>query len=110
MFHMKRREINEAQARAVLHILKEECLFVADGADAEGFIHTVRTDLPRGQVCDEYRLVSGLGYGGKFRNNGNKANVPYVDCYPEDETPVRLAMMERANKRLAYLFDPDVKA
>ena len=50
--------------------------------------------------------MGSLGFGGKFRNNGNRNNTPHVNCYPEDETPARLAMIAAANKRLDELFNP----
>ena len=64
-------------------------------------VEAVRVDTPpRGHVCHEYRFIGALGFGGKFRNNGNNDNVPYVDCYFESLTPARQAMMDRANARL----------
>ena len=53
---------------------------------------------------DEYRFCGSLGYGGKFRNNGSRDNIPYVDCYRYDETPARLAAIKRTNAALAALF------
>ena len=97
------REISEQQARQVLKILVEECgHLVIDPRDGDAFVWSVAlTNLP----AREYRLNSKLGFGGKFRNNGNHDNTPYVDCYHEDETPARLQMIEKANARLKELFN-----
>lgn len=67
------------------------------------FVRTI-TIVELRLACTEYRFMGDLGFGGKFRNNGNRDNTPYVDCYPENETPERLKMIEAANKRLAELF------
>src|ERR1700738_5082838 len=92
------RQITEAQARAVLKILVEECGYrVIDPRDGDMFVYRVTREY------HEYRFMGALGFGGKFRNNGNRDNTPYVDCYPEDETPARLRMIEAANVRLAVL-------
>ncbi len=96
------REITEAEAKIVLQILKEECCYTPDQYDGPVFVRCI-TDQE--QPCHEWRFIGKLGFGGKFRNNGNRDNVPYVDCYPENETPERRAMIERANERLAELFD-----
>jgi hypothetical protein len=105
------RPITEAQARAVLKILVEECGHrVFDSQrDGDAFVHAIKVaDDPHPfNICREYRFMGELGFGGKFRNNGNHENTPHVDCYREDETPARLAMIERANKRLAELFGGD---
>lgn len=45
--------------------------------------------------CEEYRFQGRLGFGGKFRPKTMK-----VDCYPEDITPERLAIIERTNAAL----------
>lgn len=100
------RPIAEQQARAVLSILVEECGHkVFDPRDADAFVRGIMVPPPHKEhPCREWRFCGALGFGGKFRNNGNHDNTPYVDCYREDETPARLAMIEAANKRLAELF------
>jgi hypothetical protein len=93
-------QITKPQAIAARQILVEECgLRADDGRD--GFVWTISDPH---QDCREYRFMGALGFGGKFRNNGNRNDTPHVDCYREDETPERLAMIERANARLAELF------
>ncbi len=95
------REITPEQAAAARKILEEECGFPPDPQGREGFVRTI-SDPKRD--CREYRFMGSLGFGGKFRNNGNRDDTPYVDCYPENETLGRNNMIERANKRLAELF------
>jgi len=56
--------------------------------------HHARSSEP----CDEYRFQGFLGYGGKYRRKTNT-----VDCYQEDETPQRLAIIERLNNELKKL-------
>lgn len=52
----------------------------------------------------EYRFGGNLGWGGKFRNNGNYNNTPYVDYYKEDTTPERDAIVSNVNSLLKMLF------
>ena len=107
---MGHRDISEEQAREVLKILVEECDYrVLDPRDGAGFVRAIMWPQPQDKwahqyPCNEYRFMGALGFGGKFRNNGNRDNTPHVDCYREDETPARRAMVERANERLAELF------
>lgn len=96
--------ITEDQARAVRAILHEECGCRVDDRETEVFVRAIIADEGYANVCHEYRFCGALGFGGKFRNNGNNENVPYVDCYREDETPARKKMIAKANKRLAELF------
>lgn len=49
----------------------------------------------------EWRFQGALGHGGKIRWRYPLRFT--VDCYSEDETPERLAMIERANAALAEL-------
>jgi hypothetical protein len=94
------RTITDQQARGVLKILVEECGHkVFDPRDGDAFVRGIMEDS-----CWEWRFMGALGFGGKFRNNGNHNNTPYVDCYPENETPARLEMIQRANDRLRELF------
>lgn len=101
------RDITPDQAREVRRILEEECgVRPADRYDRFVDSIIVTDATPAQGICMEYRFMGALGFGGKFRNNGNHDNTPYVDCYREDETPDRTAMIERANARLAALFNP----
>ena len=47
-------------------------------------------------LCTEWRFCGVLGFGGKYRSERNR-----VDCYREDETPERLAVIKEINFRLA---------
>jgi len=95
------RFIDAEKAKAIRIILQEECgMPPLDHRDFFEF------SIQR-EGCGEYRLNSLLGFGGKFRNNGNRDNTPYVDCYFEDETSERTAMIARANERLDKLFNED---
>lgn len=53
--------------------------------------------------CVEYRFGGALGSGGKVYSQGGRL---WVGCYPEDRTPERDAMVERATERLALLWEP----
>ena len=61
---------------------------------ADFVYHHARSNPP----CDEYRFQGKLGFGGKYRRKTNT-----VDCYYEDETPDRRAIIERLNAELAKL-------
>jgi len=66
------------------------------------FVHAVARSA---EHCSEWRFVGSLGFGGKFRNNGNNDNTPHVDCYPEDETPERRAVIENTNAAIKLIVD-----
>lgn len=51
-------------------------------------------------TCVEYRFMGSLGFGGKVWWNSGRV---YVTCYQEDETPERLATIDRTNAALAAL-------
>ncbi len=67
----------------------------APECDRERFIaaHVDARDAIR-----EWRFCGSLGFGGKYRVQHN-----IVTCYSEDETPERLAAIERTNTALAAL-------
>jgi hypothetical protein len=67
----------------------------------ESFIWHVATSTA---PTREFRFQGHLGFGGKFRNNGNHNDTPYVDCYREDETISRVGVMLAVNAMLADLF------
>lgn len=50
----------------------------------------------------EFRFCGKLGMGGKFWRNDGRF---YVACYKEDETPERLAIIEKTNQALAALVE-----
>lgn len=88
------------QALDALIIINDECNAGIADRDRHCFVHYVTTEI---DIID-WRFGGALGFGGKFRIDCNRAGVPYIDCYIEDETPARLQMIERANVRLAALF------
>lgn len=96
---MSERRITAEEAREAYTVLIDECGARKDKNDVEAFIYHVTKE-----GCREYRFQGVLGFGGKFRNNGNRGGIPYVDCYHEDETSVRARAICRANVRLAEIF------
>lgn len=48
----------------------------------------------------EWRFQGDLGFGGKFRADGNRH---YVYCYPEDETPKRKKLILNLNEAISKL-------
>ena len=81
----------------VYTILVEEC--GAAESEREYFVSQHTEEHIR-----EWRFGGSLGFGGKFRDNGNGLSV---DCYREDETPKRIAAVEGANRRLTLLSDTE---
>jgi hypothetical protein len=53
-----------------------------------------------------HRFVGELGFAGKFRRRRHGAGW-FVDCYREDVTPRRQAMIEAANRAFDELRMPD---
>lgn len=88
-------QITEEQANAIYDMLMEEC----------GATEYWREDFVSSEVegCREFRFQGDLGFGGKFRNNGNGV---YVDCYREDVTPETKIMIKSANARLREMGYP----
>jgi hypothetical protein len=95
------RDITHEQADAAYDILVR-LAGARDGRHDRGaFIyHVAQAPHP----TREYRFGGLLGWGGKFRNNGNYGNVPHVDCYPEHLNPEREAIISRTNEELRNLF------
>ena len=58
----------------------------------------IQNHLDTEYPCTEWRFCGHLGYGGKYRSKTNT-----VDCYSEDETPKRLAIIREINTALATL-------
>lgn len=89
--------LTQQQAMQVYQVLVEACGASADPSDEFAFVHEYSTDSQY-SPAREWRFQGVLGFGGKFR-------YPQlvVDCYPEDETPARLAAIEIANARLIEL-------
>jgi len=77
--------------QAIWKILQEEC---GAGEDTYGF-------ATHSEPISEWRFQGNLGFGGKIRF---RDGVPYVDCYPEDETILRRIRIAEANTRLLTLY------
>lgn len=84
-------------ADAVYTVLVEEC-GAPDDRMRHSFIRYFTSER-----FPEWRFQGHLGFGGKCRITSNY-KIPHVDCYREDETPDRLAMIDRANARIQELF------
>lgn len=93
MTSMKRKNMSLDTAEAVYAILVDTC--GAPLGDPDGFVMHFTEGVP----TNEWRFQGALGFGGKFRYPRMT-----VDCYPEDETPARLAAIQTANERLQALL------
>ena len=88
----ERPAMTEVQANAVYTVLEDICR--ARPEDRMSFV----LEYTQGHRTAEWRLFGALGVGGKFRYPKFS-----VDCYREDETPERGAMIAAANAKLAIL-------
>lgn len=87
-----------AQAELIIDVLVAECGVPADLDSRIKLADFLTRDLPG----VEYRFMGNLGAGGKlFNANGGKL---WVSCYPENETPARIAAIGRANARINALL------
>jgi hypothetical protein len=77
-------------SQTVAAILIEECGAAPDYLELCAFDHH--------WPCSEFRFIGGLGFGGKVHYDQGRARV---SCYAEHRTAERLAMIDRANARLA---------
>ena len=86
--------MNEERLNAIYDLL------VSIGGASETYRYSFISEHVRNEdfACREWRFCGHLGFGGKYRSQTNK-----VDCYQEDETPERLAIIEKLNKELAKL-------
>jgi hypothetical protein len=64
----------------------------AEESERSGFIYHHCTSK---DGCDEWRFCGKLGFGGKYRSQRNR-----VDCYKEDETPLRIGLITKLNSEL----------
>ena len=99
-------DLSPSELAAAYDILEVECHARAEARDefVENLSHMLAgmRDRP-GSGGVEYRFFGSLGAGGKFWVNNGRV---YVNAYREDETPARVAAIDRANARLAQLFPP----
>ena len=84
--------MNKKQANAVYDVLVQEC--GASESDRNDFVKVQTED-----VVTEWWFCGKLGFGGKFWRNPDM----YVNCYREDMTAGRQAIIFKANKRLKEL-------
>ena len=90
--------VSQATAEAIYRVLVDVCAAPDEGYIGTAFVRYMTGDGP--SLPKEWRFRGSLGFGGKLLLNGNRDGFPHVTCYPEDETPDRAAIMERANKAL----------
>jgi len=89
----------EAFYRACYAVLVEHAGAIP--SDRDNFVyHCLKDDHP----LTEWRFSGKLGFGGKFRRLRQKV---YVDCYPEDETSERKAIIQKVNILLGDLMPPE---
>lgn len=74
------------------------------GAEPRMRVPFVR-DFMSNDPPSEWRFIGKLGFGGKFRYGTFCAPLYRVDCYPEDETPERLALIKDVNQKLQLLIE-----
>lgn len=88
-------KLTAEQANAIFDILVQECGVRDDEYSRADFVMAQVSEYIR-----EWRFSGNLEFGGKFRRDNGRL---YVNCYREHETPERLEIIEKANKRLAAL-------
>lgn len=96
--------LSERTANAVYDVLEAECR--APVMSRDSFVREFTSERP----THEWRFQGALGFGGKIYMDVTRPHWAinpspmWVSCYRENETPERLAMIDRANERLANLF------
>ncbi len=95
--------LSESEAAAIWQVLVDHAGASDDPYDRANFIHSHAESF-----VQEWRFIGTLGLGGKFRRTRGWQEPDgrgrwYVDCYREDETPERLAVIEATNEALAEL-------
>jgi hypothetical protein len=89
-------------ADAVYDALVEEC--GAPEGRRQDFVENFTAKIARTKNTSEYRFQGALGFGGKFYFEKRRWRV---DCEPRDETPERIAMIERANVKLGIIREAE---
>jgi len=82
----------------VYDVLVEECQAYDENYERANF---VQQQSEKNHPM-EWRFCGSLGFGGKFWRQSGEL---YVTCYKEDETPERLAAINKAKERLAKLAE-----
>jgi hypothetical protein len=81
----------------------------APKGEKEDFVEchsSIKATEPGKEDHTEWRFRGALGFGGKFRTRPSWEKLERrfaVDCYPEDETPERDAMIAATNRALTAL-------
>lgn len=89
--------ITTEQAERAYDILVREAGAVDDAPERASFVALVTRENASG----EYRFGGDLGFGGKFKYGNSRV---LVDCYREDQTEPRVAILRRTNAALADVF------
>lgn len=95
--------LSESEAAAVWQVLVDHAGAPDHAMSRDAFVQFQSTN-----VCEESRFQGSLGFGGKFRRNrvwigGTRAESWTVDCYAEDMTADRQAVIDKTNEALAEL-------
>jgi hypothetical protein len=95
--------LSESEAAAVWLVLVDHAGASREPFDKENFVHHQTRNVEL-----EWRFGGLLGSGGKFRRNrvwiGDTRTESWtVDCYAEDLTPARQAVIDETNEALAEL-------
>ena len=96
--------MTEKIARLIWQVLVEECGATTVEDSGHGWL-SFWSYMQRREHHYEFRFMGKLGFGGKFyRQHGYRPDRWYrVDCYHEDVTPERTAMIDSANARLEII-------
>jgi hypothetical protein len=87
----------------VWQVLVEECGASEERGSGHGF-DSFHHYMAESYDWYEFRFIGHLGFGGKFHRRWN--GDLYVSCYPEEMTPAKRKMIDRANERLAAMAVP----
>jgi hypothetical protein len=95
--------LSESEAAAIWQVLVDHTDVGSESNDRDHFVY-----CQTAQVIEEWRFVGCLGAGGKFRRNrvwigATRTESWTVDCYAEDLTDDRQAVIDNTNEALAEL-------
>ncbi len=100
--------LSEADAANIWQVLVDHAGAYEDPIPGGLRTSTTFVQVQSATACEEYRFCGSLGFGGKFRRNrvwiGDTCTESWtVDCYREDLTPERQAVIDKTNAALAEL-------
>ena len=98
---MTTRRLSRELADAIYQILVEECGSAPQSSHQIDFAYAFSE---RDEPPTEWWFGGDLGFGGKIYFDLHRDPPLWVGMYRENETPARVAMMGRANRRLAALW------